>query len=161
MSENPGGYADIWLATAEELKKRGVYRERCIANLAWASFLWVMQRTKWPEFKRLYHRLKAEALPELGIRVREPGYYFYPWQEKLLERLDQENAEEFLLSYLFMEEMRIQESRALKQAQTQTGNGAGNCAGNTRGQGKTAGCPENMYPGDEAGNQGGDMIREA
>lgn len=117
LYKDPEQYVDIWLTTAEELRKRGAHRERCVANLAWASFLWVMQRTRWPEFKHLYNRLRAEALPELGIIVREPGYFFYPWQEKLLEHLYQENAEQFLLSYLFAEEMRIQESRMLKQVQ--------------------------------------------
>ena len=115
LYEDPEEYIDIWLTTAEELRKRGVYPERCVANLAWGTLLWVMQRTRWPEFTRLYDRIKTEALPRLGIQLHEPGYYFYAWQEELLKHLYQEKAEEFLLSWLLISEMRDRENTSLKQ----------------------------------------------
>ena len=115
--KRPEEYLNIWMKTAEELRNRGVFRERCIANLAWASALWLIQRTKWPEYPALFGRIKTELLPNLGIRLREPGYYFYPWHEELLKHLYQESAEDFLMSCLLLADMRARESRAVHQAQ--------------------------------------------
>lgn len=115
--KRPEEYLNIWMKTAEELRNRGVFRERCIANLAWASALWLIQRTKWPEYPALFGRIKTELLPNLGIRLREPGYYFCPWHEELLKHLYQESAEDFLMSCLLLADMRARESRAVHQAQ--------------------------------------------
>ena len=116
--KTPEVYLDVWINTAKTLRSRGVFHERCIANLAWASILWLIQRTKWPEYPALYNRLKTEMLPSLGIRLHEPGYYVHPWQEDLLRHLYEESAEEFIMSYMLISEIKNRGFKAVKQAQT-------------------------------------------
>ena len=116
LGENPEEYVDIWLKTAEELRRRGICPERSMVNLALDSLLWVIQRAEWPEYKRLYNRIKTEVFPKLGIQPCENGWYV-PWQETLLEHMYRESAEEFLLSFLRVMDIRIREARAQGQAQ--------------------------------------------
>ena len=117
--QNPDEYLDVWMETAKELRKRGIFYDRCIANLAWASILWLIQRTRWAEYSSIYERVKTELVTDLGVRPDEPGYFFFPWQEELLKHLYQESAEDFLLSYLSIAEVRARKSIAIRQTQAE------------------------------------------
>lgn len=117
--QNPEEYLDVWAETAEELRNRGIFLERCIANLAWASILWLIPRTRWSEYSSLYKRVKTELVSNLGVKPCEPGYFYFQWHEDMLKHLYQESAEEFLLSYLSIAEVRTRKGLALRQSQSE------------------------------------------
>lgn len=117
--QNPGEIIDNWLLTADELKRRGVYPERSMANRVWGSLLWLIQQTDSVQYPKVYERIKNQVLPALGIRPQKNGYYFRPWHEELLDHLYREDAGEFLLSYLKVMEGRLREFRGSKQIQAE------------------------------------------
>ena len=106
-----------WKMTMYELKKRGVFPERSFANRVLSSSMGVLKliRFSWPIFQKFYYQLKDEYLQEFGVVLREPGYYYNPWHEELLEHIYNESAEEFLMSYLYITHEMLWECRASRQ----------------------------------------------
>lgn len=117
--QDPGEVVENWRILVRDLKDRGIYPKRSMANRMWGFMLRVIQQIRWPDYEILYDRIKTEVLPEAGIKLQEPGYYYRAWQEEMLKHLNRENAGEFLLSYLNVMETRLLEAKELKQAQAE------------------------------------------
>lgn len=117
VSENPDDIIESWFITAEKLKAKGVYPEQSYLNNilgSLAKLLWTV-RSSWPAFEAMYNRLKGGDLEKLGLVPREPGYYYNTWQEQMLENLFQKDAREFLLSYVFLMEMKSRQQDAKRK----------------------------------------------
>lgn len=101
----------------EGLRRRGIYPERSFLNYALDMILWAVLRCRWPDYPALYERIKGRVIPGLQMADREPGYYHFPWQEELLRHILNEDAEEFLLSFMKTQDVRFQDIRYQKQKQ--------------------------------------------
>ena len=120
--ENPGDIMDSYLLSANKLKELGVYPEQSFLNNILGNIALVLKtiRVSWPVFEAVFLRLKNTDLEKLGLIPREPGYYYSSWDEKMLQLIYQnEKAEEFLLAFLFLMEMRYKELRTKKILQEQ------------------------------------------
>lgn len=102
---------------AGELRRRDIYPERSFLNYALDMILWVILRCKWSDYLRLYDRLKRLVLPGLQMTNHEAGYYYSTWREELLHHIFNEDAEEFLLSFVKTLDVLLQDSRNQKQKQ--------------------------------------------
>lgn len=98
-----------WVEAAESLKSLGAFPEQSFANRALASMLYTLKTiaTSWPSFQAAFYRLQSGALEQMGITEREPGYYYSSWQEKCLQYLLHNTAEEFLMQYLLITDNRL------------------------------------------------------
>ena len=117
LSENPYDPISGWLKTKKTLQDRGVFPERSFANCALASVLHIFCSIRFSHgnFTKLFNQLQNGDLQKLSIELREPGYYYEPWQEKLVPHLLSDSADEFLTYYLYIIDTRLKEKISAKQ----------------------------------------------
>ncbi len=110
---------DNLLVCANVLKERGIYPERSFVNMALDSICWMFQsmRCTWPAYEALFNRLKSGDAQKLGLTIREPGYYYIPWQEETLTHFWQEDAKDFSMFLLSITERRRAETDVIRNDQ--------------------------------------------
>ena len=110
---------DNLLMSAEVLRERGAFPERSFANMALHSILWTILsiRCSWPAYDAFFNRLKNGDAQKLGLTMREPGYFYNPWEEEALTHFWRETPEVFLLYLLSITERRRMETAVQKNEQ--------------------------------------------
>ncbi len=121
LYEKPEDFVDAWLFSADRLKRNDVYPERSFLNNVLGSMVWLFRsiRLSWTAFESVYYRLKNGDLQKLGLSPREPGYYYVSWHEEILNNMYKQDAQDFLMSFIFIMEIRNRKLTASKDAQKQ------------------------------------------
>ena len=119
VCDNPDDIIESWFFTAEKLKEKDVFPERSFLNNILGSLVGLFKsiRLSWPTFERVFNRLKNDDLIKLGLVPKEPGYYYDSWQEEVLQNIFRKDAYNFILSFVFILEIRNRQLTARKNAE--------------------------------------------
>ncbi|MBO4336651.1 MAG: glycosyltransferase [Lachnospiraceae bacterium] len=122
LDKNPTAPLEAWIDVAEYLKSFGRFPERSFVNKAISVTIYMLNQSKSrAAFEKSFGFLKEHGLDDLGIDVKEEGFYIYPHYDEFAAHLRNDDIDDFLrfladYNYRTMMESQVKEGIKTREA---------------------------------------------